>query len=316
MSGMRRLRVRATHPSGKTVEVSILTADLLRPASEIIRLLFNRWWQENDFKSLDKHFGLNQIISCQSVPYEQLKAQLEDRQVKSGVSQALLQQRRQWERQQARQLLDHQRARRRALKNQLRLQELEERWAALQIATAPAPDLPAQQQRLTEAAARAKSQHQQRQSKIDGISVEIEKLQGQIDTTTKEVSRLDQLIAEGKVRLNTQNKHLMDALKIIARNEFYQSLQPFKRAYNNYRDDHDYFRQLTQASGVLELKAGQSTIHLLPKVNYPPHLRRMVEGYLDQLNRTGVRMPDGSGRPLQFRLAKKSELQLSMIPES
>ena len=172
------------------------------------------------------------------------------------------------------------------------------------------------QWRLAEAALRAKSQHQPRQSKIDGISVEIEQLQGQIDTTTKEVSRLDQLIAEGKVRLNTQNKHIMDALKIIARNEFYQALQPFKAAYDNYRDDHDYFRQLTQASGVLELKDGQITVHLLPKVNYPPHLRRMVAGYLEQLNKTGMRMPDRSGRALQFRLAKKSELQLSMIPES
>lgn len=316
MSGMRRLRVRATNPSGKTIEVSILTDDLLRPAPEIIRLMFNRWLQENDFKYLDKHFGLNQIISYQSVPYEQLKGQLEDRQVKSGVYQALLQQRRQLEAKQARLLLDHQRARRREIKNQFRLKDLEERLAALKIATASDPDLQAQQQRLAEAAARAKSQHQQRQSKIDGISVEIEKLQGQIDTTTKEVSRLDQLIAEGKVRLNTQNKHIMDALKIVARNEFYRALQPFKRAYDNYRDDHDYFRQLTQASGVLELKDGKITIHLLPKVNYPPHLRRIVEGYLDQLNQKGTMMPDGSGRPLQFRLAKKSELQLSMTPGS
>ena len=108
MSEMRRLRVRATNPSGKTIEVSILTDDLLRPASEIIRLLFNRWLQENDFKYLDKHFGLNQIISYESVPYEQLKGQLEDRQVKSGVYQALLQQRRQLEAKQARQLLDQQ----------------------------------------------------------------------------------------------------------------------------------------------------------------------------------------------------------------
>jgi hypothetical protein len=30
-------------------------------------------------------------------------------------------------------------------------------------------------------------------------------------------------------------------------NRFYQALPPFKKAYHNYRDDHDYFRKLTQS---------------------------------------------------------------------
>jgi hypothetical protein len=49
----------------------------------------------------------------------------------------------------------------------------------------------------------------------------------------------------------------MDCLRVIARNLFYAALAPFKSAYNNYRDDHDQFRQLTQASGVLEVGAEQ-----------------------------------------------------------
>jgi hypothetical protein len=53
------------------------------------------------------------------------------------------------------------------------------------------------------------------------------------------------------VRLDTSNKRLLDSLKLITRNAFYQALQPFKSAYNNYRDDHELFRNLTQADGVL-----------------------------------------------------------------
>ena len=64
------------------------------------------------------------------------------------------------------------------------------------------------------------------------------------------------LIQQQMVRLDTRNKRLMDSLKLIARNAFYRALRPFKTAYNNYRDDHELFRNLTQADGVLvELRA-------------------------------------------------------------
>jgi hypothetical protein len=33
--------------------------------------MFNRWIQENDFKYLNKHFGINQLTSYRSTPYEQ-----------------------------------------------------------------------------------------------------------------------------------------------------------------------------------------------------------------------------------------------------
>ena len=49
------------------------------------------------------------------------------------------------------------------------------------------------------------------------------------------------------VRLDTGHKTLMDAIKITARNLFYRALAPFKAAYNHYRDDHDYFRELSQS---------------------------------------------------------------------
>jgi hypothetical protein len=48
------------------------------------------------------------------------------------------------------------------------------------------------------------------------------------------------------------------------------ALGPFKKAYNNYRDDHDQFRKLTQCSRVLEVAAEQIVVHLMPRVNYAP----------------------------------------------
>ena len=51
--------------------------------------MFRRWLQENDFKYLDKHFGMNQITSYASVSYKDLKDQVEDKQMKSGEYKAL-----------------------------------------------------------------------------------------------------------------------------------------------------------------------------------------------------------------------------------
>ena len=93
-AGMRRLRVRATNPQGRMVELAILTDDLNRAAVQIIGLMFRRWLQENDFKYQIKHFGLNQIVSYQVVPYEQWVKQLTDRQVESEAYRVLVGQRR------------------------------------------------------------------------------------------------------------------------------------------------------------------------------------------------------------------------------
>jgi hypothetical protein len=100
--GMRQLIVVATNPEGKSMEVAALTDDPKRLAIEVLKLLFNRWLQENDFKYEDKHFGINQITSYRRVPYEKLKGQLQDRQVKSGQAKALSRARLDLERQQKR----------------------------------------------------------------------------------------------------------------------------------------------------------------------------------------------------------------------
>jgi hypothetical protein len=86
---LRQLIVRATNPQERTIEAGVLTDDRQRAASEIIYLMFNRWTQENDFKHLDAHFGINQITSYASVAYERLKDQGQQKQVKSGAYKAL-----------------------------------------------------------------------------------------------------------------------------------------------------------------------------------------------------------------------------------
>ncbi|MCP5528364.1 MAG: hypothetical protein H7A47_16365 [Verrucomicrobiales bacterium] len=105
-------------------------------------------------------------------------------------------------------------------------------------------------------------------------------------------------------------------MKITVRNLFYQALQPFKKAYDNYRDDHDYFRKLTQCPGVLEVRAQEILIHLMPRTNYGGGLRKAVIQTLDATNALELEHPCLPGRKLKFRLGQRSEMELKMNVEA
>jgi len=265
---MRQLIVQATNPQQRTIQVGVLTDDRKRPGPEIIYLIFNRWIQENDFKYLDEHFGINQITSYAAVAYERLKDQVEQKQTKSGAYKAAEQ----------------------------KVAEIKSQLSKLLL-----------------------SQHQhprkstRRIERIAALTKDLAQAQQDQASTQKEVSRLEVLIEQQMVRLDTRNKRLLDSLKLIARNAFYQALEPFKVAYDNYRDDHELFRNLTQADGVLAESADQVDAYLLPTVNYPPAIAKIVSELLTQINAKDPRMPDGSGRRLRLHLGKKTGLQIAIV---
>lgn len=121
---IRRLIVSATNPKGNTIEVSILTNELHRGAEELIELMFSRWLQENDFKYLDNHFGINEITSYTSISYQELDKVLTDKQMKSGVYKALEKQRTGIKRQLKNRLLQAHRAKNRTSKQQQTIDQL------------------------------------------------------------------------------------------------------------------------------------------------------------------------------------------------
>ena len=154
----------------------------------------------------------------------------------------------------------------------------------------------------------------QRTERIAALDQELKEAKEKQAQTEKEVSRLDELIKQQAVRLDTRNKRLMDSLKLIARNAFYQALKPFKKAYDNYRDDHELFRNLTQAGGVLVESGEDVDAYLLPTVNYPPKLEKIVRELLAGLNATDLRMPDGTGRRLRIFLGEESGIEVAIVP--
>jgi hypothetical protein len=309
----RQIVVQATDHKGRTIQVAILTDDLKRAAIEIIKLMFQRWLQENDFKYLDKHFGINQITSYRSIEYEKLKGQVEDREVKSAARKALDLKLKQATEPLKRHLLAEEQARQ---AHQLRAVKGSELAAklALQSSTDTPQDKELNRQIVALKAAdlRYETTRLERRKSIEQAHQDIAAIQVQIAGTKAQESRLEAMIQADMVKMEGQSKRLMDVLRVTVRNLFYQALQPFKKAYDNYRDDHNYFRKLTHSPGVLEVRPEEIVVHLMPRTNYGGELRKAVIQTLDGMNALGLEHPCLPGRKLKFRLGQRSEMELKM----
>jgi hypothetical protein len=314
---LRQIVVQATDDKSRTIQVAILTDDFKRAAIEILKLMFQRWLQENDFKYLDKHFGINQITSYRSIEYEKLKGQVEDREVKSAARKALDLKLKEVSEPLKRQLLAEEQARQ---AHQLRAAKGPELAAKLALEsstdTPEYKELSRQVVTLRAADLRYETTRLERRKSIEQGHKEIAAIHVQIAGTKAQESRLEAMIQAHMVKMDGQSKRLMDVLRIMARNLFYQALQPFKKAYDNYRDDHDYFRKLTQSPGVLEVRPEEIVVHLMPRTNYGGELRKAVIQTLDGTNASGLEHPCLPGRKLKFRLGQRSEMELKMNVEA
>ncbi len=265
-ASMRLIRVQATNHKGRTIEVGVLSDDSKRPAEECLRLIFRRWLQENDFKYLEKHFGINQATSYASITYKELEGQIEDKQMKSGEYKALEKERG---------------ALRAKLKSALLSEHKHPRKSSARL------------------------------SKIDTLSLQEQQITQKMEETEKEVSRLKHLIENDFYRLDVSSKKLMDVLKLIARNSFYKALKPFKEKYNNYRDDHAIFRNLTRADGIAISHEEHVEVYLYPTTHYPPKLRNIIEELFQQINANEPRMLDGTRRKIIINLGEKTGIKLA-----
>jgi hypothetical protein len=259
---------------------------------------------------LEKHFGINQITSYRSVPYREIQGQIADRQVKSGQYKSLQAKRRDLEKQQKHWLFVQEQAHCKEQRRQSTLAEIQKRLDDASIDEPKSRDWTRQRIRLLSCQRKHEQNRTLWSEKIQALNLSIQRNQEEMARVDKEQSRLEQIIEEGMHRMDTGKKRLMDALKISARNLFRQALEPFKKAYDNFRDDHDYFRKLTLCGGVLRWTGNCFQARLVPAVNFQPAMRKLISGLLDQVNAQHPSMPDGSDRPLNFILSSKEDFEI------
>jgi hypothetical protein len=315
---IRQLIVLATNPQGKVAQVAILTDGRERPAKEIVWLIFNRWIQENDFKYIDKHMGMKQITSYKSIDYAELRGSLEDRQVPNELFVQKTKEGKRVTRRKARLLLADDTARR---QEAARLQEIARLEADPEPTGPTAPPRPApgpskRLKALRQASRRSERYARERREQLDLLQLDLDRIEAEKAALDKEVSRREQLIEQRMVRMDTTNKTLMDAIKICARNLFYQALAPFKKLYDNNRDDHAQFRELTRCDGVLRLGPAGMEVHLLAPMHLAPKTRRIFGEVLDAINADAPPLPDGSSRKVRLCLTEKSRVKVQLSDDS
>jgi hypothetical protein len=310
----RRLVIRATNPEGRTIEAAALCSASAEavPAAEAAKLIFSRWLQENDFRILDRHFGMMQMVSRRSQSYADLAHTLPDRPVESveyrELRAAVTAARRNLEKL----LYDRERvadtlermerdtaaARQRLERN---LPRLNRRLAQCQAT----PDADSKQLRELAAlgalaaeldgcrntlrkAVRGRPKLLERretlQAAIGSAKSQSDALELRLEAACQTDSKLRFLTAEGACRPDTAAKHLMDCTRIIARNVFYRLLGDFRRHYDNRRDDLAILRLVSRAAGVLHFRAGVLHVGLWLRATLDPAVRTAIDAFLAALS--------------------------------
>lgn len=270
---MRQIIVRIYDKNWKVlIEVSILTDDKNRHANQIIQLMLKRWVQENDFKYMIKHFGINQITSYAFTDYKALINKIEDKIFTCN-------------------------------KHKVLTKEIQKVRAKLKTALFDQHQF---HQKHNKPDAKLSPKLEERKQKINKriqtYNTLLIKLEQQRRDTTKYVSKIQELIDHDYSKLDTDVKSFMDAIKMLARNIFYLAFQSFKEKYDNYRDDHQLFRHLTRSAGTIQLNSQKINITVIPQAEYQPKTKRIIQNIFDEINQKNCLMPDDSGKTIVLKI--------------
>jgi len=293
----RRIIVRARHPKGKTIEVSIVTNHPSMSSEKIIRLMFNRWLQEGDFAYLNRHFGINQLTGRIFDSYEKIANDLQDRQVDSRaykfaqatkkklvakIGQLLVH-----FQGQERVSLDGLTAQREKIKEKVdhisqELDRLESGELTHKAVSRIGQKIQRIRARLSDYKKKQKKEQdfQEKEQKIKTFTSELEQLKQQLVQISKTESRILACIEEGRVRPDMRKKALVDAIRITSRNTFRQAFDIFRPLYDNRRDDHVVLRALTRSSGIIIPCRDRIDVYLTPQLQREPAEWQRIQKFI------------------------------------
>ena len=104
---------------------------------------------------------------------------------------------------------------------------------------------------------------------ILNLKSDIVNIERNMTATVRNESRLDALIEGKYFRIDTVAKSVLDMLRILARNVFYELLTvDFRPLYDNLRDDHVILRTLIKAPGRVRAQNGTLMIELFPEADF------------------------------------------------
>jgi hypothetical protein len=303
-SGVRRVVVRATNPNGTTAEVGVLCTHPEMEVERVVWAIFNRWLQENDFKYLDKHFGINQLTSYASTTYAEKADSIEDREIESSEHRQMAKKLRNCEAALARLLLQQRKTRKRLDKTEADIEVLDLKISALagNEKTAKGKELRKKRGRRRQSRTTAINRLTELENKILTAENEAEQMRGTLAAILKNTSRLQSLIDRNCSMLDVCAKTYFDALRIVAANMFRNLLQHFRPIHDNHRNDHAMLRQLTRSDGFVREIDGVIHVELWLKGRFQKKQRTAFKAFLaectDEINQHFA----GRAKPVRISL--------------
>ena len=322
----QRLIVRAVNPGGREIEVAILTSDPHRDRRSVIRVMFNRWLQENDFGYMNRHVGINELTSRAHESYASIGADLDDRQVQSREYKALRREKMHEESVLKRLLLKRVKQRQ-AHADQIRSERVAHNRLNRQIKKLTEAPANAKQdgelkkrrralERLVAKRGANKTKRAEKKAELDRLIGDqtraVENAQKRMADSVREESRLQALIDEQYLRLNTRRKAFMDAIRISCRNIFCKLTTEFRPLYNNYRDDHFIVRELTRSSGIIHERNGIAHVLLMPTMQFQPATKQIVQDFLARISRQINHHFKGRSMPVHIQLLDENSNDLDI----
>ena len=319
----RRILVRMRRQDeDAAVELSVISSHPDMDVQDVVWTICRRWLQENDFKYLDTHFGINQLTSrantcfrdcadrfedrpIDSLEYRDLKAQLQNLEGQLGKALVKLRKAHKHDRdlQQVRSAL---KARGRDLRSKLKGRLHSLTCGRPEPRNAKKTDEQIRQfhrdcrQLDRKLRASANKLTTQREN-VASLEERIEPLEAQHCNAIRKQSRL-QLLIDGNYRLlDTRRKAMMDALRVTAANIFRNVLEQFRAIDNNFRDDHALVRMLSRCSGTMTRTPDAVTFRIWVPGTIQPYRLRAMEALLEQAQQqTNDAIPNAKSLRIQL----------------
>jgi hypothetical protein len=275
---------------------------------------------------MNRHMGINELTSRDQESYTAIGARLEDRQVLSREYKALRREKMReesaWER-----LLLKREKQRTTQAAKIRSERATRHRLTRQIRKLSDAHGDANHHRELKQCRRAlerlvakhkanrierRSRKQQINQLIDAQARAVETAGKRMAESVREESRLQALIDEQYVRLDTRRKAFMDAIRISSRNIFCKLAMEFRPLYNNYRDDHFIVRELTRSSGIIHKRDGMAHVLLMPTMQFQPATRDIVQIFLARMSQRINDHFEGRSMPIHIQLLDENSNHLDI----
>ena len=261
IEGYHRLIVKIKPPQKGNIapsecELSILSNGYISDL-DAVKAMLNRWVQENDFKYMIEHFGLNEITSYKHDAYSAIQQIGNEKKWREDMQKLLIE-------------------------KEVYSDEYKQHCKLLTKLNSKAKILSLK---------KAKNKNNKKYKFTDNDEKQLQQLVADIKQTeqlksnaSEKINKLSITIQKDCKVLNFEKKRYLDTIKILARNIFYKLIRIFRPIYDNYREDHQLLREITQASGVVSISKNRVVYKIDTSRNYTKKQKKAIEIFFDYIN--------------------------------